>query len=140
MNLIRKQGMITHLPTNTNQKFASKWPGKPQSAVSPPHVYGSFEPRPVVWVQRIVVRPIRRKVPGGSNVPGASAIAACEGTWRHQRAGKSVPGDHPDPSESFGLRPSFRAAAIARTRSLASEPAIHSSTLSKSLPCVVLRR
>ncbi|GEM_PF-1564738 len=48
------------------------------------------------------------------------------------RAGR--PGDHPDPSGILGLRASRAAAAIALTRSLGSDWAIQSRTLSNSSP------
>ncbi len=48
--------------------------------------------------------------------------------------GAGSPGDHPDPSEIRGLRDSRTAAAIALTRSLGSDWAIQSRTLSNSSP------
>lgn len=53
-----------------NPKFASKWRGRPLSAMSPPIVRQSSCPRLLGQIRRNGIRQIRRKVLGGPNTQG----------------------------------------------------------------------
>lgn len=131
MNLLRKHGIIPHCSSDYKRK-------------SPP----KNRPR-MGWRSRNALRRFAgsgRDLIYGTTLRGRGGFLPQAPPWvpvercavgrrlSDQWDGAGSPGDHPDPSEIRGLRDSRTAAAIALTRSLGSDWAIQSRTLSNSSP------
>lgn len=124
---LRKHGIITHCRRDY----------KPKSSPKKSSVDGPRSPQ----ARRRSSRPACAVTPGslGGFLPQTPHWVPAESWATRRRLGDQLdragrPGDHPDPSGILGLRASRAAAAIALTRSLGSDWAIQSRTLSNSSP------